>query len=508
MHRRHSILLLLFLAACGPGEPPSADASDAASDVVVPADIGEACGADEVCASLTCLSADDGWVDGYCTQFECSPGSCPGLDTACASLDGQQMCVETCQPGDCRAGYVCREVAVGVAGCIPDDAAPSPEEAFVPTRRALGITCTDEIIGSSQDGSMYAFDFELSEAADSFLMVPMVSQGTLRPDMLVTPSGVEIDLRQDYRHHNTRVFEMNAGYDLGGFGTFGVITLDWPILVPYAPKYADYVEVGSYRLTVSTSNDSPCMYVLESNSGGTVDLNVYLVGAPGFTAEVAREDPDVEAVFARVDAIYDQQDISLGEVRFLDVPDEVRERYRIIRSQEEAYQLTAYGEEPGEAVDERLSVDIFLVEDLVFSGSQILGLSAGLPGAAGLHGNARNGLVFRTIDLGADNDAVAHILAHELGHFLGLRHTTERILGAGGSIEQEYQQALGTYDPIEDTPVCDEIRYDWEACPDLDNLMFPSAPPDAQETLPRLTDGQGQTIRLSPLAEQGGRSTP
>ena len=501
MHHRLPIVLLVVLAACGPGPQPSSDAGDTANDVFVPADIGEACDADEVCASGMCLSADDGWDDGYCTERGCAPGSCPGLDTACASLDGERLCIETCQPGDCRGGYACREVDVGVAGCIPEDAAPSPEEAFVPTREALGITCTDEIVGSSQDGSMYAFEFELSEAADSFLMVPMVSQGTLRPDALVTPSGVEIDLRQDYRHHNTRVFEMNAGYDLGGFGTFGVITLDWPILVPYAPKYAEYVEAGGYRLTVSTSTDAPCMYVLESNSGTSVDLNVYLVGAPGFTADVARDDPDVAAVFSRVEEIFEQQEIALGEVRFLDVPEQVRERYRMIRSQEEAYQLTAYGEEPGEAIESRLSVDIFLVEDLVFSGSQILGLSAGLPGAAGLHGNARNGLVFRTIDLGADNDAVAHILAHELGHFLGLRHTTERILGAGGSIEQEYQQALGTYDPIEDTQVCDEIRYDWEACPDLDNLMFPSAPPAEQETLPRLTDGQGRILRLSPLAE-------
>jgi hypothetical protein len=384
---------------------------------------------------------------------------------------------------------------------VPEDLAPDPAEAFEPTRQALGFVCTDEVVGSSESGSIYAFEFAISADADGFLMIPSVTEGTLLPDTLVTPSGTEVDLLDDYRHHNTRIFEMNARYDLAGFGTFGQIALDWPIMVPYAPQFADYVEPGTYRLTLTTSNAHPCLYVLESTVGTAVDLNLYMVGAPEFTADVARTDPDLQDVLQRVQTMYEPHGIELGEVRFLDVPDEVREQYRRPRSQEEAYQLTAYGTEPGDSREERLSVDLCLVEDLVFSGSQILGLAAGVPGAAGLHGNARNGLVFRTIDLGVDNGQVAHILAHELAHFLGLRHTTERIFGAGGTVEQQYEQALGTYDPIEDTPVCDFIRYDWESCPDLDNLMFPSAPPADLDISPVLTDGQGQVLRLNPLVE-------
>jgi hypothetical protein len=501
MHRRYLILLLFVLAACGPSDGDTSDAADAGSDAAALASNGESCTSDDACASGTCLLDANGWTDGHCTTADCSPGSCPGVDAVCATLQEQDVCIETCQPGDCRSGYACREVSVGTAGCVPEEFVDDPDDAFEPTRRALDFVCTDEVVGSSADGSTYAFDFDVSADAESFLMVPSVTRGTLLPQTLVTPTGTTIDLRDDYHHHNTRIFEMNAGYDLAGFGTYGRIALDWPILVPYAPRFADYVESGTYELTVSTTTEGPCVYVLESAGGSTVDLNVYMVGSPDFTAQVAREDPDLQSVLDKVDAIYQTRGIALGEVVFHDVPDDVRERYRRIRSQEDAYQLTAYGSEPGESLGDRLSVDIFLVEDMVFSGQQILGLSAGLPGAAGLHGNARNGLVFRTIDLGIDNDAVAHILAHELGHFLGLRHTTESIFGAGGTIEQEYAQALGTHDPIEDTAVCDEIRYDWESCPDLDNLMFPSAPPSDMELTPRLTEGQGRVLHWSPLVE-------
>ncbi|MGM0559159.1 MAG: hypothetical protein ACQEVA_22430, partial [Myxococcota bacterium] len=232
MYRTILILLSVLLVACGPeprGDNNGGDGADAGTDTDTPASIGSACEQDRDCESGACLTDADGWPDGHCTTLECAPGGCGGFNTTCGDLADQTLCVETCQPGSCRSGYACREVAVGTAGCVPTDSGPDPADAFEPTRAALGFTCTDNAIGSSNAGPIYAFEFDISNDADSFLMVPSVTEGTLLPDTLVTPSGTEIDLLDDYRHHNTRIFEMNADFQLAGFGTFGQITLDWPI---------------------------------------------------------------------------------------------------------------------------------------------------------------------------------------------------------------------------------------------------------------------------------------
>ena len=67
-----------------------------------------------------------------------------------------------------------------------------------------------------------------------------------------------------------------------------------------------------------------------------------------------------------------------------------------------------------------------------------------------------------------------------MGHFMGLRHTTE---------------ANGDVDPIEDTPFCEEILLA-SSCPDLQNLMFPFKVEDSEQW--ELSEGQGQVLGWSP----------
>jgi hypothetical protein len=73
-------------------------------------------------------------------------------------------------------------------------------------------------------------------------------------------------------------------------------------------------------------------------------------------------------------------------------------------------------------------------------GATILGLSAGPPGAAALHGTSKSGVVVSALDYDAAPSDVAKIMAHEGAHFLGLYHTTEK----GGDL----------FDPLSDTPEC------------------------------------------------------
>ncbi|MFB6374933.1 MAG: hypothetical protein ABEN55_17845 [Bradymonadaceae bacterium] len=284
----------------------------------------------------------------------------------------------------------------------------------------------------------------------------------------------------------------------------------------YAPSYSNLLVPGlTYEFTVVTvdSKDKPCLYVLDHpGEGTTLDLNFYLVGANGMDAADARRDKNLEVVLHWVEHIYRKVGIEIGDVRYRNVPEKVETRHKRITSKNEARKLMAYGSAPNGSLEGHLTIDVFLVNDLQVSRDRegnVLGMSAGVPGAGGLHGNARNGLVFRVTDLGKANKHVGHVMAHEIGHFLGLRHTTERVHGHPDA--KRLDNLLGTTDPIEDTPVCedivDTIKRKPFGCPDADNLMYPFAPPPRRNVDPNLTPKQGEALKANPLVRKDVSAT-
>ena len=453
--------------------------------------VGADCGSDADCAeTLTC---DIDLPGGYCVQADCG-AACPD-GAACVEGDGASRCMDRCeQTRDCRIGYVCDAVA-GSSICQPAESAP-PAISFVSSADALGIACGATMLSQDDGRIQWRLDFEIPDGATSYIVTPFVKTGSILPLTLTHPAGT-LDLVEDYRHLNLRVTEFQF-YDQEGSGTYGVVAFDWPILVPYAPQYQELVAPGPHSLQVVTSVDEPCLYVTTSDGGGTrLDLNVYFVGVEGYGAQTAPTNPDLTAVFGRVDEILGAAGITLGEVAFFDAPREIAERYGVVRSLAEVKRATAFGVPRDETLGGHLNVDVFLVQDIAVDGATVLGLSAGLPGPPGLHGNSGNGLLFTTADLGIDNDFVAHVMAHELGHYLGLRHTTEVVRGTGTDQEAQIEALLGTADPIEDTPVCSRLVFNPGGCPDLDNLMFPSAPLEPID--PVVTPGQAAVLRGNPL---------
>jgi hypothetical protein len=497
--------LLLPVAGCS-DEEDSPDPEIKTRNRVADGVDGNACVEDDDCNSRICLGQSYGFPDGMCTSFDCAASGCDGDQSECATLwDGTPACLVPCEADqDCREDYTCQQVdSESPATCLPEGGAVDPAEEFQPSRELLGFDCdpADSALANSEYGPNYTFTFTLSEDATSFLVAPTVESGIVVPISLDTPAET-VDFRDDYRHHNARLAELGSVEDLDGIGTYGQVALDFPILVPYAPQFGSYVDPGGdYELTVSADEEVPCLYVLEGRQGTAIDLNIYLVGAGGRNADDARDDADLEAVFGRVDEIFGLAGVQLGEVRFFDVPAHVRETFRVVRSQFDVYKLTAYGAPPDETLDAHLSVDLFLVDDMQFNGNNVLGISAGVPGAAGLHGNARNGMVFQTTDLGVDNDHVAHIMAHEVGHYIGLRHTTEVVKGTDTNVERQIDDWMGVIDPIEDTPVCDQIQQTAFHCPDASNLMFPAVPPANLGLEIELTADQTSVFEASPLVK-------
>jgi hypothetical protein len=103
----------------------------------------------------------------------------------------------------------------------------------------------------------------------------------------------------------------------------------------------------------------------------------------------------------------------------------------------------------------------------------ILGIAGGIPGPLGHQGTASSGTVVAVephLDGNGDIDSVymAQTIVHEVGHYLGLYHTTE----SGGS----------SWDPLPDTPQCTADPTTPSACADGDNFMFWTGGPDDEQS--------------------------
>jgi hypothetical protein len=215
-----------------------------------------------------------------------------------------------------------------------------------------------------------------------------------------------------------------------------------------------------------------------------LDLNVFYVGT-SLTSQRLREALD------EVDRIFEPADLFVGELREIHVTGELLERgselpdaevsrgfarlrlqYRVYPQLPELFKLSA-----GAA---NSALDVFLVSDIDAQGEADLGgITGSTPVPFGMHGTAASGIAIAADMLADDPEQLGRTLAHELGHALGLFHTSER----DGTV----------FDPFDDTPACTRDRdrdgngLDARECRDAgaDNLMFPSTDAAAAHLSPQ-----------------------
>ncbi|GEM_PF-3392756 len=232
------------------------------------------------------------------------------------------------------------------------------------------------------------------------------------------------------------------------------------------------IEPGDWHAVFGGSMDRAELWIRRTEDGrfhgGTVDVDAYV--APDI---LDNQDSYVASV---VEATFPWAGLALGEVRYLSLP----AVYTIMDPTEfeEALAVTSGESRPV------LNVLFVALLDEPNPNGTIGGKTPRVP-AYPYSGTPASGIA---VTLWGSHDDDIHKFRHEMGHFMGLFHTTE------------YHAVA---DPLFDTPECNNavIGNTPLECPDADNLMFPS--PIGQ----KLTESQKQVIQAS-STYRGLLSTP
>ena len=155
-------------------------------------------------------------------------------------------------------------------------------------------------------------------------------------------------------------------------------------------------------------------------------LNVWLASGLSVSASGAPSDTRMQAILARIDTILTPKNIRLGDVDYYDLTNSA---YDVIDSTSELQSIARLS---STAAENRLN----LVFASTVLGGGVVGVSLRIAGPK------KQGSPFAavaSIYSGSSENFIGLVAAHEIGHFLGLFHTTEQ---------------NGAHDFIDDTPQC------------------------------------------------------
>jgi hypothetical protein len=333
-----------------------------------------------------------------------------------------------------------------------------------------------EINQTLEDG-YYTGSFVVPSDGVSFILsVFKDNNGSTAFYTLIDPDGTDL--------LNSSSTPTLSGVSSGSLGAYGYAN----ILVPQSPSFS--VKAGTWSFK-AYSNDR----VKLALRSGTAPTSATIVVQPYITGTTWAAD-DLSATLSVMSSIYSANGIILS----------VNSTITISDSQFAAVSGTFTDPTTSALVTQgsTAAVNLFFIEDYSGSWSGILGNAAGIPGSMGI-ANAWNG-VLNSLSAHAsgttlDAQLLGETAAHEMGHQLGLFHTTE--------------QSGTEFDIITDTAECPKSSRDndsngqmtAEECEGYgaENVMFwtawSSTSRSAGKKQETLSSYQQQVLKYSPLAK-------
>lgn len=281
------------------------------------------------------------------------------------------------------------------------------------------------------------------------------------------------------------LFEGQGAWDTAPYYHWGVSggTLVAPITPSTDPAGTRCMRIQAAALEDLTDEDGTLWVVTRATAASqpSIDVNVIVVGG------AALSQGEIDAALAKTSQIWQSgggpavgsvQTYTVAGDTFLDYDDSTSLRRTVVDA------ARPY------------AMNLFFVQDYL-NPDGTLGEAGGIPGPVGLQGIDEAGVIMALdahLDVGSnlDTDLLGGTIAHEVGHQLGLFHTTE---DDGSRIES-----------LDDTPVCpasadvdSDGYFSAEECEAFDgpNFMFWASGDFVQETV---SADQGWVLATAPVA--------
>ncbi|HIO83708.1 MAG TPA: hypothetical protein EYG61_06805 [Deltaproteobacteria bacterium] len=260
------------------------------------------------------------------------------------------------------------------------------------------------------------------------------------------------------------------------------------VLVPQSPSFSAKAGTWTYK---AYNNDSVKLALRSGSipSSTTIVVQPYITGTTWAAG-------DLSAALSVMSSIYSTNGITLTINSTITISDS---QYAAVSGTFTDSTTSALVSQGGTA-----AVNLFFIEDYTGSWSEILGNAAGIPGSMGI-ANSWNG-VLNSLSAHAsgttlESQLLGETAAHEMGHQLGLFHTTE----SGGTV----------FDIISDTAECPKSSHDndsngkmsAEECEGYgaENVMFwrawSSSSRSAGKKQETFSSHQQHVLKYSPIAK-------